>query len=324
MRFSFIVPVHNVENYLDECVKSIVTQSFSDFELLLIDDGSTDASGEKCDAWAERDSRVRVLHQKNKGVSAARNIGISMAEGEYFVFLDSDDFWISDDLLDKIEIRLENTNADVLNLNYCKWKEGRLEAPYFHASEIRELQDGTDSLENLISRDLWIACAWNKISKRELFADGDLLFVTGITSEDIDWCARLAVKANKFDYVSFPVIAYRQREASISKTITALKVEDLIKNIEQSQKILELNETKNGSLQSYLAYQVGTLLFNISLLDSSNDREEMIKKGEKLFPLLRRSNNQKVKLLYGAYKTIGIHGTIQLLRARNVVRERAR
>lgn len=91
-KISIVIPVYNVESYLDKCVKSVLEQTYTDFELFLIDDGSIDRSGEICEKYAQEDKRVRVIHQKNQGVSVARNVGIDLAEGRYITFLDSDDF----------------------------------------------------------------------------------------------------------------------------------------------------------------------------------------------------------------------------------------
>ena len=93
---SVIVPVYNVEDYLDHCIESICAQSYTNLEILLIDDGSTDGSANKCDQWAERDKRIHVTHQENAGVSASRNRGLSMMNGMYYTFIDSDDYWDSD------------------------------------------------------------------------------------------------------------------------------------------------------------------------------------------------------------------------------------
>lgn len=99
-QISVIVPVYNVEKYLSRCIESILSQTFTDFELLLIDDGSTDRSGEMCDEYAKKDTRIRVFHTKNRGVSAARNLGLDNAKGEWISFVDSDD-WVEEDYLNK-------------------------------------------------------------------------------------------------------------------------------------------------------------------------------------------------------------------------------
>lgn len=112
--FSVIVPVYNVENYLVQCIDSILSQTYSDFELLLIDDGSTDSSGYICNKYAEKDSRVRVFHKDNGGVSSARNRGIEESIGDYIVFIDADD-WIDDDYL---QCLMPNENNDMVCCSY--------------------------------------------------------------------------------------------------------------------------------------------------------------------------------------------------------------
>lgn len=109
---SVIVPVYNVEKYLQRCVDSILAQTFTDYELILVDDGSPDRSGEICDEYAERDNRVRVIHQKNSGVSAARNNGVEVALGEYITFIDSDD-WVHCEYLERLYNAILETGADI-------------------------------------------------------------------------------------------------------------------------------------------------------------------------------------------------------------------
>lgn len=99
--FSIIVPVYNVEQYLENCINSVLNQSFRNFQLILVDDGSKDSSGEICDRFAQKDSRVKVIHKPNAGVSAARNTGIDIATGQFICFIDSDD-WIESEYLQKI------------------------------------------------------------------------------------------------------------------------------------------------------------------------------------------------------------------------------
>ena len=118
---SIIVPVYNTEKYLDQCIQSILSQTYTDFELLLIDDGSTDSSGVICDRYAEQDSRVRVFHKPNGGVSSARNIGLDNTKGEWITFLDSDD-WIAPSMLDEVYKTAMVNDADMvfvdINYNY--------------------------------------------------------------------------------------------------------------------------------------------------------------------------------------------------------------
>ena len=109
---SVIVPVYNVSPWLDECMESVVNQTFSDFEVILVDDGSTDDSGDKCERWEEKDRRIKVIHKENEGPSKARNLGIQEAKGTYLVFLDGDD-WLDSRFLELLYGSVTETDADM-------------------------------------------------------------------------------------------------------------------------------------------------------------------------------------------------------------------
>lgn len=121
---SVIVPVYNTVRYLDECLRSVCNQSFRDWECILVDDGSTDGSGGLCDAWAEKDTRIRVLHQPNKGVSAARNAGLEEARGQFVAFLDSDD-WLTEDCLQRLFDRITSEKTGMSLCGFFYDQDGR-------------------------------------------------------------------------------------------------------------------------------------------------------------------------------------------------------
>ena len=112
---SVIIPVYNVEKYLKDCINSILNQTYSNWEMILVDDGSVDNSGDICDKFSKNDSRIHVIHQTNKGVSFARNKGIEKANGEYLIFIDSDD-WIENNMFEEMITAINNTKADAC---YC-------------------------------------------------------------------------------------------------------------------------------------------------------------------------------------------------------------
>ena len=109
---SVIVPVFNVEKYLDKCIESLIKQKLKDIEIILVDDGSTDLSGKICDEWKTKDSRIQVIHKKNGGLSDARNVGVELAKGKYIGFVDSDDY-VSDDMFQILYQNIEKENADI-------------------------------------------------------------------------------------------------------------------------------------------------------------------------------------------------------------------
>ena len=308
-RFSIIVPVYNVENYLDECVKSVLGQSFSDFELILVNDGSEDSSGKLCDELAATDSRIQVIHQENQGLSGARNTGINATTGDYVLFLDSDDWWASADCLQKIADRLELNQTDVLSYNYQKSTDGVLSAPYFPNGQAEV--DGT--LCAMTMQGLWVTGACNKAISRDLFAGDQLRFRRGITSEDIDWTMRLAIAAQRFDYVDVCVFVYRQRSGSITHSVSAKAVKCLTDNVLECVRLLQnTSEEKAAALRPVLAYQYATLLFNFAGL-SKTERKEMAEDILSLQPWLEYSNDAKVRLIRTAMKLSGFRGAIALL-----------
>lgn len=242
--FSIIVPVYKVEQYLPQCVDSVLAQTFGDFELLLIDDGSPDNCGVICDCYASIDLRVKVIHKENGGLSSARNRGMEAASGEYILFLDSDDYWDRTDALEKIRYAFMENGADAVLLKHRKldMQTGQLSTEDIPGSnaEIARLTYGKQ-MEYCVSRQLFDTCAWNKAFRRSLMETSDLFFEQDIIAEDIDWAARLALAAKKLSIVDEPVHVYRKgRPGAIT---TSLKLKNLI-------------DTK-GSIERCLGYVSG-------------------------------------------------------------------
>lgn len=119
---SIIIPVYNVFDWLDECLESVVNQTFSDFEVLLINDGSTDGSDKKCEEWEEKDSRIRYISKKNEGLSLTRNLGLREATGEYIIFIDSDD-WLDLEYIEKLYTTACNTGADIVECDFWRYDD---------------------------------------------------------------------------------------------------------------------------------------------------------------------------------------------------------
>jgi len=315
MLFSIIIPVYNVESYLEECVHSVLCQTYEKFELILVDDGSTDRSGERCDEFARQDSRIRVVHQENRGLSAARNTGLEYIRGEYVLFLDSDDFWHDNDVLKALANRLKISNPDVLSFNYVKFGSEGFENSYFTEATLPEENNGL--LSEMMRRELWIACAWNKVIRRELFQKSDLIFTEGITSEDMDWCIRLALAAEKFDYVDTVAVCYRQRGFSISATMTAQKVQIVLLNVRRCLELLEENGTERAEqLRPFVAYQYGTALYHMAKLSAPREKRDLLAQARELRYLLRWSDNRKIRLMNFTTKVGGLKFTLALLKLR--------
>lgn len=316
-KFSIIIPVYNVEEYLNECITSVLAQTYTDFEILLIDDGSTDNSGILCDELAEKDSRIHVMHQENRGLSGARNTGIKHASGDYLQFLDSDDWWASADILQNIEDRLTLTNADVISYDYRKFYNGELTSTYFGAAENAPLNLGNKSLEYMLHNSLWVTGACNKAIRRQLFDGGELFFKEGITSEDIDWTLRLALKAQTFDYCNTVAFIYRQRGNSISHSISLKAVDCLCGNVEECLRLLKnTSEEKSQLLTPFVSYQYATLLHNYAGQPPTDRIPPLDTRVREMLPLLKHSRDKKVRFIRFCNSLLGFNATLFLLRKR--------
>ena len=200
---SVIVPVYNVEKYIKKCVESLINQEYRNFEIILINDGSVDNSGMIIDEMSLRDDRIKVIHQKNQGVSAARNVGISFSKGEYITFVDSDDY-INSKMITELFNSLSNHNADMSMCNSETIDKfgNKLKKKYLDKSVLSE-KDFWDQLYN----GLWGDCTvpWNKLYRKSLF--NSVHYENGKTNEDdlilydlIHQCKRISVVKESLYY----------------------------------------------------------------------------------------------------------------------------
>ena len=207
---SVIVPVYRVEEFLDDCIKSIVEQSYHNLEIILVDDVSQDKFPLKCDEWARRDERIRVIHKKNGGLSDARNTGIRMASGDYIAFIDSDD-WVSPDFFENLYYSLIKSNAQIAASGIVWAYNDHLQNDKFIYDQ--RMFSPEEALETLIQGRGFYAVAWNKLYKKTLFEG--IEFPVGKLHEDEFVTYRLVGKATKLILCQNAIYYYRQREGSI-------------------------------------------------------------------------------------------------------------
>lgn len=211
---SIIVPVYNIENYLENCIESILNQTFKDYELILVDDGSTDKSGEICDKYEKKDSRIKVIHKNNGGLSSARNVGLDIACGQYIGFVDSDDsihprmYEILYDLIKKYKVDISCCNY---KKTYSMFNEHNT---YIKSTEVIEM-DNIQAINNLYDDDIGIrlVVAWNKLYSKHLF--DDTRYEVGRMHEDEFMAHRILYKCKKIVYTNSELHYYLQREGSI-------------------------------------------------------------------------------------------------------------
>ena len=209
---SVIVPVYNVEDYINKCVKTILNQSYRKIEVILVDDGSSDASASICDHFARMNSRVRVIHKKNAGLSAARNSGLSLAKGDYISFVDGDDY-VASDYIEFLLALIVANDADISQCGYyIQFSEKRIVNKL--SDDKLHILDKMQVLESLCYNGLYDVTAWNKMYRRELFES--VTYPEGWMYEDTAVSYRIAENASKFVIKVKPKYFYVQRYNSIA------------------------------------------------------------------------------------------------------------
>lgn len=213
-KISIIVPVYKVEKYLENCIRSILNQTFKDFELILVDDGSPDKCGLICDKYTKEDSRIKVIHKENEGLSSARNSGIEIARGEYITFVDSDDY-INKFMYEIMYNTADKSKSDIVICDYKNVYHYEV-----NASIIVNYQNKVENLTNIqvLNRLYEADCityivAWNKLYKRELFEG--IRYDKGRTHEDEFIIHKLLYRSNIITYIPEKLYYYMQRSDSI-------------------------------------------------------------------------------------------------------------
>lgn len=313
---SVIIPVYKVEKYLNQCVDSVLQQTYENIEVILVDDGSPDGCPKICDEYAGKDKRVRVLHQKNSGLSAARNSGIDVLTGDYVLFLDGDDFFDDREAIGRLVKRINSTKADVLNYSYKKYYEDT-EKKVLQFANIPpmpiELKDKLAQLDYITKDFRYMASACNKLICASVLSEY-MRFEKGKLSEDVEWCARLLCHAKTFDFICENFYCYRQRSASITHTMQEKACIDLTSNIEGCMKIAEQAEVEVQTyLYRYIAYQLSTFVA-VQAIATKCPPECIEKLAQYQWLFSYHGKNKKVTCLYIANKILGFKNMCRIVR----------
>lgn len=319
-KFSIIVPVYNVEAYLERCVESVLSQTYENFELVLVDDGSTDKSGAMCDMYALKDRRIKCVHRKNGGLSAARNTGLLSASGENIIFLDSDDMWNDAGALGELaKIFEEKPETEVIAFGYMLFgtdgKKRKNCIPEFVPSDCTEKEE---VLKRLCKNNGFFNAAYTKALKKDFLINNKLFFEDGILSEDISWSGKILIKAHHFAVYPSGFYSYMLRKSgSITSSFGRKNILDILSQIEEAvEEIENLNqsETLKRIYYRYWAYQLSTLLGDVPRLKSDSDYEEIIKRCRNCAFLLKYGSGKKVKTVYTLYCVFGMKCTMHILK----------
>ena len=208
---SVIVPVYKVESYLDKCISSITRQTYTNLEIILVDDGSPDKCGAMCDAWAEKDSRIKVIHKENGGLSDARNAGMAAATGELMAFVDSDD-WLNPNMYQLLYEAMQRTGSDIAACGVeMVWEDGT--APRMLTKPGEYILDARQAMQAIIEESILKQPVWYKLYKTALIRD--IPFATGKYHEDVFWSYQAIGAAKCVSVTDTPCYYYLQRSGSI-------------------------------------------------------------------------------------------------------------
>lgn len=231
MKLSIIVPVYNVEKYIERCINSILAQTIDSFEIILIDDGSTDGSGEICDKYAQNNHNIIVIHKENAGISTARNVGIEIAKGDFIGFVDSDD-WIDKNMYKTLYDLCIRHRADI---STCRTKSTKLElveTQYIGVDEVDvETLTNKEAILRLYNNDLTGYCVWNKIFSRELFQG--IRFPIGRIYEDAAIIYKLINKSSLIVVYNCALYNYFIGNISITRSKFSTRRLDVIVTLEE-------------------------------------------------------------------------------------------
>lgn len=224
---SIVIPVYNVEPYLEECLNSVIGQTYKNLQIVLVDDGSTDNSGALCDLFAGRDARIEVIHQKNQGLSAVRNTGLAMARGEYLAFVDSDDL-LHPEYVEKLYRIMNNENVDIVQ---CGFKRFQGKAPDMKPAECQdsdiEIVTGREMNRRIYTLGfIDNTVVWAKLYKKRVFEE--ISFPAGKVNEDTFVTYRLYYGLDKIALTKMPLYAYRYRKNSIMTTKVSMRNLDML------------------------------------------------------------------------------------------------
>ena len=251
--FSIIVPIYNVERYLEQCIESVLAQDYQNYELILVDDGSPDNSIDICAKYAKQYSNIVFIHKINGGVSDARNAGIQIARGEYLMFLDSDDYWEGTTILSDLQkIIIENNPDTIFNYMSSVYPE-KIVNHYINRDKL--IGSFREDFQGLYQDGIYLGFPFTKTIKRELILKNQLFFIKGRTFEDVIWSFSL-VKHIK-DYAIYRNCFYmyrRERKGSITSVVTAKNQESLFQNLSDVITEIENMKLNNELLPGFKKY----------------------------------------------------------------------
>ena len=328
MKVSYIIPVYKVEQYLKQCVDSVLAQTYRNIEVILVDDGSPDSCPILCEQLSLLDDRIKVLHKSNGGLSDARNAGLKIATGDYVVFMDSDDLWLGEDSLDKLMslinrypgCRFYGFNCQYYYPDsniYTKWVQ--------YADEVLAPISGSSAMVSLVKSGTFPMSACLKVIDRQWLMDNQITFKVSQISEDIPWFINLLEKSSKCMFVNDYIYAYRQNVAGSITASGGERAFDSLLDIVKTELVLIDNRSFTreaiDALYSFLAYEMSILMTMVCGLPKNKQPYARVEI-KNLCWLLKYTQNPKVRMVSRVYNIFGYAITERILRLYNWYRLR--
>ncbi|MBQ9730331.1 MAG: glycosyltransferase [Clostridia bacterium] len=289
---SVIVPVYNVEKYLSECVDSILRQTYQNLEVILVDDGSTDNSGAICDEYAKKDSRIKVFHKENGGLSSARNYGLDRMHGDYVAFVDSDDY-IADTMYEELIKKCLEYGADITACGFTRfYEDGKEEHRYaFFEGECFIGKDFDRLADYGPYKDL-VVVAWNKLYKSCVF--NQIRYPAGKLHEDEFIIFDLLGKIKKFVFLYKSLYRYRVRENSITSTFNLNRLDGVEAALIQCDRAFERKNYESAKKQFDSVFRYYRSIISNTEIKTKSDKKRALK----IKRMLRKNFNKQDKKMF--------------------------
>lgn len=316
MFFSIIIPIHNSEKYLRQCVDSILHQSFKDFEVILVNDGSSDESGAICDDYCNSDSRFKVIHrEKGGGAASARNAGTNIATGEYIIYIDSDDYIEKDTFLNDIHEQA-NKGFDIVCYKFQKFFEDTNEMTKcsFSIPDMEENETVGHYVSKLVKCDAFYCAPWTKSFRRSILKEKNIQFQEGLLSEDQEWYYHILMGAKSIVGIDECYIVYRQHKNSTSVSWSMKNLADTINIISYWKDEIEksgIEEEYKRALLGSIAKLYCNLLIGYTRFKNKNKKNEY-KRLKSLSELMNYNINPRVNSFSKIYRIAGF-GSLMLV-----------
>lgn len=315
---SVIIPIYKVEKYLNQCVDSVLKQNLSECEIILVDDGSPDNSGKICDEYANKFDFIKVIHKENGGLSSARNTGLEVAQGEYIIFMDSDDFWNEKVSVSKmLDFVKANPKTDMFIFSSLDYIEGE---GYYRRKEHELLGSvPTDTVRNcystLLKNGNIEVSACTKILKKEFVIKNSLTFRSGIVSEDSEWILRVLRKLTEVKIINEPLYLCRlKREGSITQTVGKKNLVDMLNIVKDSIEYNKNNQSDVKDLELCYSAYLWFCTLGLSAKLDKKDKNEIKLKLKETSCVCKYSNSKKTKIANFVYRIFGLSVTSFILK----------